>query len=1190
MLKLKLLGMPAIFLGDTTITLKTNKSQALLYYLAVNRGFHSRDLLADLFWPHMQTQQARKNLRDALSQLRAQIGDYLLVDRQKLALNTALPYASDAEKFLHQIEQGKLTNNLALVEAGLDHYQGEFLAGLHLLDAITFESWRSRQREIYARYAIDAKIWLATTYYENQRYLDGITIARDILMLEPWQENIHRLLMALFVCTGNQVAAIRQYEICRQRLASAMGIVPSRETEQLYTQIRQGTFPPATPNPTAPRPDYSVPISVTPVVLTQTDPRSIPHNLPRLMMPLVGRAEELSHLQRLLLDPAYPLVTLVGQGGVGKTCLAVAAAQHLTTQAHTAHDSEGLALPLGLAAFPDGIWFVDLSTFSEEKQNAKQTGETLAVAIAAAMNLTLTVDGPYTKQLGLALRNKAALLILDNFEQLFSSINDLLDLLQMTQAVQLLVTSRQRLALDCEYVFALKGLAFPPLALQQPAMELITAQLLHYSAMQLFCEYAQRAEPAFRLTAANWEAVVRLCHLLDGLPLAIELATSLLTVYSCQQLTDLLAQDYRVLTSNRTDLPARQRSMDAVLAASWRLLQPEETLILAGCSQLYGAVDLAAIQATTGATIAQVRKLIHRSLLHRDQSSERFTLHTLVRQYAAEQLRRHPKLAQRISQQHAEYFLNLLGARQWSLLDDAQQLQQAKDYWENLKSAWQWSITAGRLDLLARGARGLAYLYRLDGRLHEAIALFTPAIILARQQVAAYGSPFAQQWLADLLSCTGEFYQLLGQTAAARALAEELMSLGKTLGDLLYQAKALKDLASVAKINGDYHAMYSYGLQAVSLLQALELLARSEITHDPHRQAAALSDLIAVAALDNNSQWEETHIARYKAQGMALLHGDSSALWLRAGCLAAVTSAGIALGLFEESMASGRAALACLRRVPDRDLEAEINLHLGINCQRRKEYMPALEYLMTALRLSDTRQNQRIKCLSQCQLAELYCNLGAYDQAQALYEELFTLMHADDSLGWKARFYTGYGRLLHLHGNFTAARSNYQCALAHFMQTPADPARATTLLYLAELLTEMGEWEEAAATYQKLRKQQATSVLRHGYADLYAGLAMLSGAQKQWSAALAQVRQALMHLATEGIALCEEPLRVYQRAIFVLNAVGEDSTATVVEAAKALVQHQAIAISNSELRQSFLTKIAAVVAIRQGTTHNLART
>ena len=1189
MLTLTLFGMSAIYLHDKTVSLKTNKSQALLYYLASNRGFHSRDLLADLFWPNMQTQQARKNLRDALSHLRGQIGDYLLVDRQKLALNTALPYESDVEKFLYHIAQGKLTHNLALVEAGLVYYQGEFLAGLHLLDAATFEGWRSRQREIYARDVLDAMTWLATTYYENQKYLEGITIARRILVLEPWQENIHRLLMALFVYTGNQVAAIRQYEICRQQLASAMGIAPSLETEQLYTQIRQGTFPPATPNTTAARPDHSGPISVTPVELAPTNPRSIPHNLPRPLLPLIGRDEALSQLQTRLLDSAYPLVTLVGEGGVGKTALALTAADGLIAQAQHDSDGEGLAAPLGLPAFPDGIWFVDLSPLSEEGQNPKQTGETIATAIASALNITLTVGSPCSRQLALALRNKAALLILDNFEQLFAGINYLLDLLQAAPAVQLLITSRQRLALACEYVFTVNSLALPPLAAAQLTAAPISQQLLRYSAVQLFCEYAQRTEPTFRLTETNWAAVMRLCHLLDGLPLAIELATSLLTAYDCQQLADLLEKDYRVLTSQRTDLPVRQRNMHAVLDASWSLLETEEALILAGCSQLHGVVDLAAIQATTGATITQVRKLIHRSLLHRDQTDNHFTLHTLVRQYAAEQLRRQPKLARRISQQHAAYFLNFLGERQWTLLDDPAQRQQAKHYWENLKSAWQWSVDAGHLDRLAGAARAFATLCRLENRLHEAIALFTPAIALARHQVAAHDNEATQQTLAYLLSCTGEFYQLLGQTAAAGALAQELMAWGKRLDDLQCQAKALKDLANVAKINGDYHAMYSYGLQGVALLQALELLARSGTTHDQGHHAAAMSDLRVAAAIDSNSQLTPALIARYQAQGETILRGEGSMLWLRAGCLACVTSAGIALGLFEESMASGQAALACLRRVPDRDLEAEINLYLGSNCQRRKEYMPALAYLSTALRLSDTWQQQRIKALTQCQLGEFYCSLGAYDQAQAIYEELFTLTHGDDSLLWKTRLYTGYGRLLQLRGNLTAARSNYECAITYFMQMPPDPALARTQLYLGELLTEIGEWAAAAATYQKLKKQPATTVLPYGDADLYAGLAMLAAAQKQWSVALVQAQQALVHLATEGIIVCADPLRVYQHAIFVLSAVGEASTATVVETANAQVQRQAAAISDGELRQSFLTKIAAVVAIRQGTTHNLAR-
>ena len=164
MLRLKLLGTPTIQLGDQTIIFKTNKSQALLIYLAVNQGTYGRDQLADLLWSEMSSRQTRKNLRDNLAQLRAIVGDYLLVEANRLAFNRQLPSAIDVDNFTTQVVRGRTTDDLSLMESAFQLYQADFLAGFQLPKTQPFDQWALQKREELHNFAVTNLHWLATRY------------------------------------------------------------------------------------------------------------------------------------------------------------------------------------------------------------------------------------------------------------------------------------------------------------------------------------------------------------------------------------------------------------------------------------------------------------------------------------------------------------------------------------------------------------------------------------------------------------------------------------------------------------------------------------------------------------------------------------------------------------------------------------------------------------------------------------------------------------------------------------------------------------------------------------------------------------------------------------------------------------------------------------------------------------------
>jgi len=291
--------------------------------------------------------------------------------------------------------------------------------------------------------------------------------------------------------------------------------------------------------------------------------------LPRQASAFVGRKAELEEIDRRFEDETVRLLTLVGPGGVGKTRLALRAA---TDQADR---------------FQDGAFLVDLA--------AAEDAESVLTAIARAIGLSETSDEPMLEALTRQLHEQRALLILDNFEQVTVAATVMVRLLQGCPGLRLLVTSREALRVRDEYLIWVPPLELPPGGLKQPSAE----QLGRFEAVQLFVERAQAAKPDFRLTDDNAPAVAEICLRLDGLPLAIELATARINLFSPDALRDRLGSRLQLLRSGARDLPARQQTLRATIEWSYRLLEPAEQRLFDVLSVFSGA-GLDAVEVVVG--------------------------------------------------------------------------------------------------------------------------------------------------------------------------------------------------------------------------------------------------------------------------------------------------------------------------------------------------------------------------------------------------------------------------------------------------------------------------------------------------------------------------------------------------------------------------------------------------------------
>jgi predicted ATPase/tetratricopeptide (TPR) repeat protein/transcriptional regulator with XRE-family HTH domain len=343
-------------------------------------------------------------------------------------------------------------------------------------------------------------------------------------------------------------------------------------------------------------------LSATPPAVPATGTSSgIPHHLPAQPTTFVGRRRELARIRQRLDDPKCRVLTILGPGGIGKTRLAIEAANQ--------HSSE----------FPDGAHFVPLSTV--------QSADLLFLAIGDVLSFSFEGKEAPINQLISRLREKTMLLILDTFEHLLDGTPLLSDLLAGAPWLKLLITSRERLNLYGEWLLPIEGMDYPEAADH--------GRFEDYSAVQLWLQSARRVQPGFSLQD-NAPAVLRICQLVEGMPLALELAADWVRLLPSAVIAEQLALNLDFLASSARDIPERHHSLRAVFDHSWNMLSSDEKMALAKMSVIRGPFDFWAAEAIGGASLPLLAALGDKSLLRADGAG-RYGLHELLRQFAAEQ-------------------------------------------------------------------------------------------------------------------------------------------------------------------------------------------------------------------------------------------------------------------------------------------------------------------------------------------------------------------------------------------------------------------------------------------------------------------------------------------------------------------------------------------------------------------------
>jgi predicted ATPase/DNA-binding winged helix-turn-helix (wHTH) protein len=480
------------------------------------------------------------------------------------------------------------------------------------------------------------------------------------------------------------------------------------------------------------------------------------HNLPVPSTNFIGRNQEIAELLRLMVSTR--LLTLTGAGGCGKTRLALELAATVVDR------------------FPDGVWVVDLAAIC----NPSLVTQT----VASVLDVREGPNRPIREALSDYVRNRQILLVLDNCEHLIAACAQLAEtLLRAAVRLRILATSRERLGINGETIWRVPSLSVP-----EPLEAASAETLAEYDAVRLFVERATAVDPAFTMTGANAPMVAQVCHRLDGIPLAIELAAARVNMLSITQIDSRLNDRFQLLTRGTHTAVARQRTLKATVDWSYDLLSDSERQLVGRLSVFAGGCTMEAAEEVTsgngseqGDVLDLLSGLVDKSLVNVDSytdESRRYRFLETVRQYARERLLESGE-AERLRDRHLAFFQELVhraepeltSARQVTWLN---RLQREHD---NLRLALESCLaTAERAEQGLELAAALCWFWMKRGYFREGQAFLERALSAS----ARTPSVLRAKALMSLGSLT--FFQ--GDFIRTRSVLEESVTLGRAAGDL----------------------------------------------------------------------------------------------------------------------------------------------------------------------------------------------------------------------------------------------------------------------------------------------------------------------------------------------------------------------------------------------------------------------
>ena len=1010
-LRATFLGRPAFSQGGKPLGCASRKSLWLAAYVLLVPGVHSRAKLASLLWSGDSPRHALGSLRVALTKLPAPVLACLEVTRDTIGRATGSTIESDVEEFATSC----VAEDPAAAQRAVSLYSGVLLQGAEEEATPEFGDWLLAERARLKQLAHDAHLRLAQRYAAHGERDRAREVADAWLRHEPASEEMHRLVMGWLASDQ----ALAHYEVYRRARAVSLGAAPSEAMAALAERLRHGA---------AERLAREAPARLTAATS------------------FIGRADELAELRALLNDPACRLLTIHGMGGVGKTRLAGALAEMET------------------ATFTDGVHVVALESVASPALFAQTLARACGLQPAgSASPLDLAAS---------FLAERSALILIDNLEHLLDAADDpdslpaqVAKLLRATGGrVKVLATSREPLRLQEEWLYELSGLARP--------REDANGDAQGYPAVQFFAQRARQAYVGFSL-GAELPNVLRICALLEGLPLGLELAASWVRTVPCAEIAAGLDAQAKELRSRHVNRAARHDSLAAVVACSWDRLPLEQREALSGLAALRGTFSREAAEFVAHAGLRTLSALTEKSLLQR-AAGGRWHLHEVVRQYAWE----HPDAAQRAraSRQAAAckrrdtFFLDFLRSAR-ARLDgetEAEGLAAIEAEGANIREAWQSCARAGALDALDAAAPVWFEFLEARSFIAEGIAAANRWLEAAR----AANQPLST---ARALTRLGLFQRFAAQTTNARASLEEAIALLEPLGAAADLAQARVARAFTLFLQGELDAAER---------EADVVLVLAESAGEPAIVAGACR--VKGLALMQSGRREQGRDLQRRALDVAMKIGKPS---LQASAHNNLALSENHLGNFRAAEAGYQAAMAIWR-----ELHMTVNVgramhNLGVVSRRMGDLASALDRYRAALEMLVKAGERNLIALNMMSTGDVLVRLGRPEEARGPTTQALRMAERDGHMLPALDAHIVLAQADIALGDHASAARHLATALDgarehHFANVVADAVVATARLIAAATPAEAAD---ALAWAGEIARMPETSVSVRGDAIALVG-------------------------------------------------------------------------------------------------------
>jgi predicted ATPase/DNA-binding CsgD family transcriptional regulator/Tfp pilus assembly protein PilF len=781
-----------------------------------------------------------------------------------------------------------------------------------------------------------------------------------------------------------------------------------------------------------------------------------PNNLPSQRTSFIGREREITDIARALTSAR--LLTLKGPGGTGKTRLSIKLANH------------------SLEDYPDGVWFVSLDALTDPSL--------VAPTVAAMLDLPEKPGRTFSDILVEGLSNRKALIVLDNCEHLVKACASLVNtLLRACDDLHFLATSRQPLNVKWEIVWPVPSMSIPEDPLHLPPLE----ELNRYEALQLFVERARLKLPDFALTPENGPFIAKLCHGLDGMPLALELAAARTPVLSVEQIVARLDERFRLFTGGGHNVSPRQKTLRAAIDWSYDLLPQTEQLLLSRLSVFAGGCSLEAVtgicepEANEYDIIDLLANLIDKSLVvAEDRGSEvRYRLLNTIRSYAWDKLQASGEI-QSLRNRHLDWYVRLAETARLALQGPNQKrwLERLETEHDNLRAALQWALSNAECGMriaeypdpntqsairnphsVEAGLQLVRALWRfwwMHGHMSEGRHWAEQALAIRDSQ--------RPDLLAGALHGSGTLASSQGDYIQAKTLLDESLALYRQIDDNAGVARVLDGLGVLAARQSNYRDAALLFMESLSLRRELG---------DKTGIDSSLNNLGHVATVQGDYVWARTLLEESLSISREL--GDTAGIGVTLNNLGHVA---LNLGDYPTASALYQESLQIKRELADKVGIASSLNSLGSVARHESRYVDAQGLYEESLALFRELGHKEMIVALLNNLGHVYSVVGDYVPARVLYRESLVTLR---DLGDKQAVATALVGLAHVAGRqgqlewaarlFGAAQS-----LLTATGTQLEPNdRDTFEVSMASVNALLGKekWQQAWETGQAMTPAQA---------------------------------------------------------------------------------------------------------------------